>query len=175
MFFSVPRPRATSTRKIELAVGDAIVGSLAEPQDRVGIIRLAVDALGVEDGEIVHGLGVTFGRRSYIKFLRGRQVLSDALSFFEHARVAELSWYKAFARGALQPFGGFFKVCGYASAFHEAHGDFIGSGGITGCGRVAQTRSADGDRQTICRRWLGDGCRRNEPFGCPRACARSLR
>ena len=156
MFFSVPRPRATRTARLNWLSAYAMFSSLAEPQDSVGIVGLAVHALGIEDGEIVHGFGVAFGRRSHIKFLRGGQVLSDALSFFEHARIAELRRCKAFARGALEPFGRLFKICGYASSFHEAHGYFIGRGRITGGRRIAQTRSADGGGQTICRRWLRD-------------------
>ena len=44
--------------EIVLAVGDAVIGGLAEPFGRGLIVRLAVDALGIEHGEIVHRLGV---------------------------------------------------------------------------------------------------------------------
>ena len=153
-----------------MAVGYPVFRGLAEPQHRADIVRFAVHTFGIEDGKIVHRFGVSFAGGDDIEFVSGDQVLFNALSLFEHTGIAELRWWEAFVCGTLQPLGGFVEICGYASAFHEAHGDLVGSGRVSGRRGVAQTCAADGTRQAVRSRRL----RNRGPLpGVPAVCRRA--
>src|SRR6185369_16285907 len=68
--------------QIVLAVGDAVAGGLAEPFRRRLVVRLAVDALGVEHREIVHRLGVAFTGSRKVQPAGRLQVLLQTVTLF---------------------------------------------------------------------------------------------
>src|SRR5204862_6706877 len=70
--------------EVELAVGDAAIGRLAEPLRRALVIGALAAAVGVEHGEIMHRLGVAaFGS---LKVITSRDL--DVL-FHAHALLVE--------------------------------------------------------------------------------------
>ena len=88
--FLGPETACDQDGKIELAVGDAIVRSLTEPQDRVGIVRLAIDPFGIEHGKIVQRLGMAGFTGSDVVLSRGVEVLLHPDAFFIIAAEPEL-------------------------------------------------------------------------------------
>ena len=113
------------------------------------IIRLAVDALGVEHGEIVHGLGVAGAGGGEIEPPGLGQVLLHALALFQQAAVAELRRRQSLGRRAFEPARRFVHVGRHAAPFGKAHADFVGGGGVAGGGGAAQADAADGGRQAV--------------------------
>src|SRR5271170_1733534 len=68
--------------EVVLAVGDAAIGSLAEPIRRRAVIGRAVDTLGVKHGEVMHGLAVALVGGGEIEVARGGEVFLHAKAFF---------------------------------------------------------------------------------------------
>ena len=106
--------------EIVLAVGHAVVGRLAEPAGRGLVVGLAVDAFGVEHGEIVHRLGVAGFGGGDIEAAGGVEVLLHADALFVEAAEAELRRRQALVGGALEPRRGLGQVLRDAAAFGEA-------------------------------------------------------
>src|SRR4029079_12421318 len=81
--------------EIVLAVADAVGGGLAEPLRRHLVVGLAVDALGIEHREIVHGLGVALAGGAQVVAAGGLKVLLDAFAPLVQAAEAEQRGYEA--------------------------------------------------------------------------------
>ena len=71
MFCSTPSRVQSEDAEIVLAVGNAVFRGLAEPLCGGGVVRLALDAFGIEHGEVVHGLGVALAGGGHIELARG--------------------------------------------------------------------------------------------------------
>src|SRR6202035_5517995 len=141
--------------EIVLAVGDAVIGGLAEPVGGVGVIRRPVDALGIEHGEIVHRLAVTLAGRGEIKVARGDEILFHPDAFFVKTAEAELRRRQALLGGAFEPQRRRLVAARHAVAIGEARADLVGGGRIAGERGGAQRRSADAGRQFVAGRRRG--------------------
>ena len=150
--------------EIVLAVGDAVVGGLAEPLCRAQVVGLAVDALGVEHGEIVHRLGVAGFAGGEIEAARGIEVLLDPKPLLVEAAEPEMRGHEPLLGGALEPFGGFGEILRDAAAFGVALRDLelggriaLEGGGAQGAtDRCRQLVGAAGRRRDCCRLRGGD-------------------
>ena len=145
----MPSPRAAQDAEIVLAVGNPCVRRLAEPLGGAGVVGLAVDAFGIEHGEIMHGLGVAPRGGGKIELAGVGEVLLHALALFQKARKTELRRRQALGGRALEPMRGFLQVRRHAAPFGEARADFVGGGGIAGDGGAAQMNAADFRRQLV--------------------------
>ena len=128
---------------------DAVVGGLAEPAGRGLVVGLAVDALGIEDREIVHGLGVAGFGGGHIEPARGIEVLANAHALFVEPAEAELRRHEALAGGALEPGRGLGKILRYAAAVGKPRRDLELGGGIAVGGGGAQAAAADAGGQPV--------------------------
>ena len=112
MFFSVPRPRAHSTPRLYWLSAMPRCAALRNHWRGGGVVGPAVDALGIEHGEIVHRLGVALRGGGQIELAGLAEVLLHALALLQHARIAELRRRQALAGGALVPARGFLRLAG---------------------------------------------------------------
>ena len=68
-----------------------------------GVVRLAFHALGVEDREIVHRLGIAAIGRSGVEPARGIEVLLHPHAFLIETAEAELGRCQTLLGGAIKP------------------------------------------------------------------------
>ena len=143
--------------EVELAVGDAAIGGLAEPLRRALVVGALAAAVGVEHGQIMHRLGVAALGRLQVVAPRDIDVLFHAQALFVEGPEPEDRRHHAGLRRAVVPFRGLVEIRGDAFAFGEAHADFIGRGRIALERGGAQHRSADRVGQSFGRRDLHHG------------------
>ena len=143
---SVPRPRAHRTPRLYWLSAMPCCAALRNHFTAVGIVRLAVDAFGIEHGEVMHGLGIAAGGGGEIEPAGGGQVLLHALALLQHAGIAELRRRQALARRALEPAR---RLSGWPArrALPRSAGHLVFGGGVAGDRRAAQLGAADGERQ----------------------------
>ena len=135
--------------EVVLAVGDAVLRGLAEPLRGRPVVAWAVDAFGIKDGQIVHGLAVTFIGRGAVEVTRPGEVLLHADAFFVKACQPELRWCQALLGSALEPVRCAFIVLRNRTALGEANRHLIGGRWIAGESGRAQRRAANRRRQLV--------------------------
>ena len=140
--------------EVELAVGDAAIGRLAEPLRRALVVGALAAAVGVEHGQIMHRLGVAALGGLHVIAPRDIDVLLHAEALLVEGPEPEDRRHHAGLRRAVVPFRGFVEIRGHAFAFGEAHADLVGRGRIALQRGGAQHRSADRLRQPFGRRHL---------------------
>ena len=140
--------------EVELAVGDAAIGGLAEPLRRALVVGALAAAVGVEHGQIMHRLGVAAFGGLQIVTPRDVDVLFHAHALLVEGAEPEDRGHHAGLRRAVIPFCGFVEIGGYALALGKAHADFIGRGRIALHRGRAQHRSTDAIGQLLARRDL---------------------
>src|SRR5208283_175151 len=96
--------------EVELAVGDAAIGGLAEPLSRVLVVGALAAAVGVEHGEVMHRLGVAALGGLHVVAPRDVDVLFDAETLLIEGSEPEYRGDHAGLRRAVIPFGGLFEV-----------------------------------------------------------------
>src|ERR1043166_6062536 len=127
--------------EVVLAVGNAAVGSLAEPLSSVAVIGIPADAFGVEHGKVMHRLGVPLAGGGGVETARGLEVFPHPLAFLIETSQPVLCRGEAVVRGALEPAQRLLATRRNATPFRVAQREFVFGGGIAGEGGTAQSRS----------------------------------
>src|SRR5262245_16091784 len=113
------------------------------------VFRLAIDAFGVENRQVMHGACVApLGRRE-IEPARRVGVLLHAMALLVEAAQPVLRRRQSPVGGALEPLRRFDEVLRNATPFGIAQRDLVFGGCIAGQGGGAQAGAADGGRQAV--------------------------
>src|SRR5207249_3388225 len=138
--------------EVELAVGDAAVGGLAEPGRRALVVGALAAAIGVEHGQIMHRLGAAALGRLLVITPRDIDVLLHAQALLVEGPEPEDRRHHAGLRRAVVPFCGLVEIGGNALAFGKTYADLVGRSRVALQRGGAQYRSANAVRQPLGRR-----------------------